>query len=233
MEKQMPRSAPTTLTSRTPSWWTDKHTSAWDRVKEAFQRDWAQTRADFSDKEPDLNQNVGDTVKQALGSEPIPPPGVKTRPDNPKVVSDARDDLLDAAREAREKEAKLSAAVVEQRQKLNEKVADIQQDQARDQMKAREKIQDAQQSAAEDLQKQAEKVAKAANKRDEAAAAWRYAEQEARYGYAVHAQRPGETWNDTLERALRDEWNSLGMGRSWEDARAGIRSGWDYADRKS
>ena len=56
-----------------PSWWTEKHASAWDRVKDAFARDWDQTKADFSKtKGQELNQNVADTVKQAAGKEPIP-----------------------------------------------------------------------------------------------------------------------------------------------------------------
>jgi len=56
-----------------PSWWNDKHASAWDRVKDAFARDWDQTKHDFSKKSGrELDQNVGDTVKQAAGKEPIP-----------------------------------------------------------------------------------------------------------------------------------------------------------------
>jgi hypothetical protein len=59
-------------------WW-DEPDSGWERVKEAFRRDWEQTKADFGAKAPDLDQNVGDTVKQALGKEPIPPPDVPNR----------------------------------------------------------------------------------------------------------------------------------------------------------
>ena len=58
-----------------PDWWTTKHTRAWDRVKDAFARDWEQTKADFSkDSGHELNQNVADTVKQATGKERIPDP---------------------------------------------------------------------------------------------------------------------------------------------------------------
>jgi hypothetical protein len=56
-----------------PSWWTKENDSAWDRTKAAFKRDWDQTKHDFGGKEPDTNQNVNDTVKQAAGKEPIPP----------------------------------------------------------------------------------------------------------------------------------------------------------------
>jgi hypothetical protein len=36
---------------KNPSWWTDGHTSAWERTKEALHRDWEQTKADVSDRE--------------------------------------------------------------------------------------------------------------------------------------------------------------------------------------
>ena len=76
------------LTTRTPAWWTDKHASAWDRVKAALQRDWEQSKADFSKSSGQkLNQNAADTVKQSVGSQPIPPLGVKTRPTEPKVAA--------------------------------------------------------------------------------------------------------------------------------------------------
>lgn len=59
-------------------WWDEPH-SGWERVKEAFRRDWEQTKADLGAKAPDLDQNVGDTVRQAFGKEEIPPPNVPNR----------------------------------------------------------------------------------------------------------------------------------------------------------
>jgi len=56
------------------TWWSKDDDSAWDKVKAAFQRDWTQTKHDFGGKQPDLNQDVPDTVKQAAGQEHIPPP---------------------------------------------------------------------------------------------------------------------------------------------------------------
>jgi hypothetical protein len=47
-------------------------------VKAAFKRDWDQTKHDFGGKEPDTDQDVGDTVKQAAGKQPIPPRGQTT-----------------------------------------------------------------------------------------------------------------------------------------------------------
>ena len=58
---------------KNPNWWTDNHTSTWERAKEALKRDWEQTKHDFgSKKAPDLDQSAGDTVKQAMGKQPIP-----------------------------------------------------------------------------------------------------------------------------------------------------------------
>jgi hypothetical protein len=61
---------------KNPSWWTKDNDSSWDRVKAAFERDWDQTKHDMGGKQPDTNQNVKDTVKQASGKESIPPRGV-------------------------------------------------------------------------------------------------------------------------------------------------------------
>jgi hypothetical protein len=58
---------------KNPSWWNDEHESTWGRIKSALKRDWEQTKADVSSRGHDLDQSVGDTVKQALGKEPIPP----------------------------------------------------------------------------------------------------------------------------------------------------------------
>jgi len=61
-----------------PKWWNQECESGWDKVKAAFKRDWDQTKHDFGGKEPDTNQNVDDTVKQAAGKQPIPPRGMPT-----------------------------------------------------------------------------------------------------------------------------------------------------------
>jgi hypothetical protein len=64
--------------SQNPGWWNSEYDSAWDRVKAAVRRDWDQTKHDFGGDEPDTDQQVSDTVKQAAGSEPVPPRGVPT-----------------------------------------------------------------------------------------------------------------------------------------------------------
>lgn len=55
-----------------PKWWTEKHGSQWENVKDALKRDWEQTKSDLHLGGRDLNQDVGDTLKQAAGAEPIP-----------------------------------------------------------------------------------------------------------------------------------------------------------------
>ena len=69
-------------TTRDPKWWADNHAGAWERMKAALRRDWEQTKADLSSKGQELDQDVGDTVKQAVGKEPIPPAGVPNDWDN-------------------------------------------------------------------------------------------------------------------------------------------------------
>jgi hypothetical protein len=61
-----------------PKWWTSDHDSAWERTKLALRRDWDQTVHDVTGKKPDTDQDVGDTLKQAAGKQPIPPPGQPT-----------------------------------------------------------------------------------------------------------------------------------------------------------
>lgn len=44
--------------------------STWERIKKAFANDWEQTKADFGvDGARDMDQDVDDTLKQAVGSE--------------------------------------------------------------------------------------------------------------------------------------------------------------------
>ncbi len=70
------------MTNDDPKWWKSEHTSAWDRIKGALKRDWEQTKADVSSGGKELNQGVTDTVKQAVGSDPLPPPNQPTVDDD-------------------------------------------------------------------------------------------------------------------------------------------------------
>jgi hypothetical protein len=124
-----------------PKWWNEEHESTWTRVKAAMKRDWEQTKADVSDKGRDLDQDVGDTVKQAAGKQPIPPMGVKSYDD---------DDL----------------------------------------------------------------------DRDEDA--YRFgAGARAQYGTAYR------TWDDRVEAKMRDDWEGMHTGRTWDSVKAKVRRAWD------
>jgi hypothetical protein len=58
---------------RSPSWWTDDHDSTWERIRSALKADWEQTKRDFSKSHGrELDQSVGDTVKQMAGKEQPP-----------------------------------------------------------------------------------------------------------------------------------------------------------------
>jgi hypothetical protein len=242
-----------------PVWWTEKHTSAWNHVKGALERDWEQTKADFSKKSGQkLNQNVADTVKQSVGSAPIPPLDVKTRPTDPKIVvkvaEKARVSLERESVKVAEITSKAHGVIAKEHQKLGEKVGTVRDDLATEERKAAEKLADghpvaiekitnarakasgqieaAQDNALEQTGKEHAKIAAAGAKRDEAFATWQEAEQEARYCYSVRSQYPaGSVWDHKLEGMLRSEWDALETGRSWKVSRAEIRRGWDFADK--
>lgn len=61
-----------------PAWWGEQHDSAWERIKDALRRDWEQTKADLTDGGTELNQDLGDTIEQALGTQPLPAPDAPT-----------------------------------------------------------------------------------------------------------------------------------------------------------
>ena len=66
---------------KNPKWWSAENDSSWERTKAAFKRDWDQTKHDMGGDEPDTDQDVNNTVKQAAGKEAIPPRGVPTYED--------------------------------------------------------------------------------------------------------------------------------------------------------
>jgi hypothetical protein len=82
-----------------PKWWTqENHGSAWEKVKDAMKRDWEQTKADLHLGGRELNQDVGDTLKQAGGQEPIPGPSTPnasgSRKDSDLKWDDAEQPLM-------------------------------------------------------------------------------------------------------------------------------------------
>lgn len=291
-----------------PLWWTEQHTSAWERVRDAFRRDWEQTKADLANKGRELEQSFVDTVKQAVGSEPVPPLDVKTHPTDPAKLDDAIERAAKRAEKAQEHAAKtLSSAnenVAKEQQKLNEAIAKAQRDLETKQQRIVGHIGDAQDEALDDIldleddrralrnevaerspdpslalrekmantsiemdhvrdelaekvqrarasladeerdasraiasarektaaaiDAQRERVAKALEERDEALDAWRQAEREARFGFGARSQfAEGTAWDERVERSLRSDWESLETGRTWDQARDGVRRGWN------
>ncbi|HEV2696040.1 MAG TPA: hypothetical protein VG347_24340 [Verrucomicrobiae bacterium] len=64
--------------TKNPAWWTKETDSGWDNVKAALKRDWDQTKHDFGGNTPNTNQKIGNTIRQAEGTEGIPPRGLLT-----------------------------------------------------------------------------------------------------------------------------------------------------------
>ena len=51
-----------------PDWYKDEFDNGWQRVKNAFSKDWEQTKHDFGSKRArDLDQDARDTVREATG----------------------------------------------------------------------------------------------------------------------------------------------------------------------
>jgi len=174
MDKQTSRISnvnPESSVSPRPQWWTDKHSSTWDRVKAALRRDWEQTKADFSSNDSaDLNQEIGDTVKQSVGKEPIPPLSVKTRPDDPQDVAKrvekqikergkAQERVIEAQTEAAVVQVKAQGKIASEQQAAQEKVAAEQRKLGEIAADAREAAMKSQRDAQEKIAKQQEKIA--------------------------------------------------------------------------
>ena len=237
------------IETRKPAWWTEEHTSDWDRVKGALKRDWEQTKADFSMKSGEnLNQNASDTMMQAAGAEPLPASGVKSHASDPKASSEeAEKARVNAEREsvrAAETSAKARDEIARERIKLGEKVSEARNELAKEQdkatemraaahVKAGEKVAEAQDKAAGGIAKEHAKIDRANIRREEAIAKWKDAEEVVRYGYSVRSQYPATyVWDDKLEGHLQGEWEKLDPGMSWRISRSSIRRGWDFAGQK-
>lgn len=97
-----------------------------------------------------MNQDVGDTVKQAAGKQPIPPGNVANPPDAGDIESGKDGD-------------------------------------------------------------------------------WSRVESSYRYGVGAREQYGQEDWSDRVESKLREEWDDLKSGRTWDEVKSAVRRGWDRA----
>jgi len=50
-----------------------------------------------------------------------------------------------------------------------------------------------------------------------------------RYGYAAHEHYGTTDWDDRVEGKLKEEWNDLKSGRTWDEVKRAVRRGWDKA----
>jgi hypothetical protein len=234
---------------RKPSWWTEQHAADWDRVKGALQRDWEQTKADFSIRSGEnLNQSVSDTVMQAAGATSLPPVGVRTHESGPKAAtkeaSRARGEAERESARAAEISTKAQDAIQEERVVLGEKVSDARERLADElgqvtkqrvaaHLREGDSVAAARGKAAGGIAKEHEKVERANARREAAIERWKDAEEVVRYGYSVRSQYPATyVWDERLEGSLKGEWEKLDPGMSWRISRSGIRRGWDFADQK-
>lgn len=59
---------------------------------------------------------------------------------------------------------------------------------------------------------------------------WDDVEPSVRYGVGARSQYGDDDWSDRVESKLREEWSDLKSGRTWDEAKAWVRRGWDRKD---
>ncbi len=66
---------------------------------------------------------------------------------------------------------------------------------------------------------------------DPARGDWDTNEHAVRYGYGASRQYKAShaDWDDKAEAKLKEEWNDLKSGRTWEEIKGAVRRGWDAA----
>ena len=196
-----------------PAWWRPEHQSLWSRVKDAMERDWEQTKADFSGGKngADLNQHVGDTVRQALGQEPIPTleePNPLTPKQTHDRVATATKDMANAAERIAD-EAADSVVARAPVTETGQNVVDYAEDTTSDRPGRGR-------STPRDMPSRGRWET------------WANAEEPLRYGY-VAAGHYSEPWTDALENRLRGEWTELHPQDEWIDVRDVVHRGWTHA----
>lgn len=230
-----PTTGMTAPSSPKPSQRPEDELWSWAKVRDAFRRDWEQTKADFSSQDGQrLNQSAGDTLNQALGWQPLPAPGEKSHPSDAK---ETQRELERAQQRARKAEAAIVGAktgIAEEHARLSEKIKAAHHELVELADQAHGKIAIAQDEAVDGIQKERARISAAVAHREEALAEWDKIEQEARFGYAERARRPeASEWNAALEAELQSKWDVLRTGRSWAESRHGVQRGWDYQEPRS
>ena len=231
MEKQTTRISnthPETTGAARPQWWTDKHSSTWDRVKAALQRDWEQTKSDFSsDNAADLNQGIGDTVKQGVGQQAIPPLSVQTHPDDPQDAAKRAEKQITERGKAQERviaaQSKSAVAQVQAQGKIASEQQSAQENVASAQRKLEQIAVDAREATTKREHETQEKLAKQQQKIAEVRS-------DANQKIADVQQKAGET----IAEAQRKATETVAVVRDWNQVEPAIRYGYgarqQYAD---
>jgi len=188
---------------RRPAWWSEGNSSSWDRMKAAIRRDWEQTKADFGGvgSGKDLNQNAGDTVRQASGKQPVPPVQMPNSP--------SPDDL--------HRHAKMAAKADQKAEKFEGKAAATSPG-TRESERLQRKAYDARKVAMDadhDLQRNQ-------NRR------WEDVEDAVQYGFMAGLHHKAD-WSDRFDQDLKKEWKEMYPDRDWNDMKDYVRVGWDRA----
>jgi hypothetical protein len=223
---------PAQSTPTQPSWWRYKNVSAWERVRDAFRRDWNQTQADFTGSlGHELNQTATDTVKQAVGPGGVPPLDVMTHPDTPTRIEVTQDRLFKDMKVQTRKVTGALRGVRSEKALLKETLQDTHAAAATEQREA--EVEDASARSAKRIDEDRMVVAKGTAAHEDAVQRWRAMEPAARYGFTAHSQHPGQhEWSGPVEDALSAEWRKLSNGPSWEVAKDDVRRGWEYAGKE-
>jgi hypothetical protein len=140
------------------------------------------------------------------------------RQDSLDEIAKEQKKLRAIAKDARETTAKDERKALEKLAKQNDKINEVR-------AKADEKIADVRKDASVTIAKRQEKVAE--TRRD-----WSQVEPAVRYGYGARMEFPDTAdWDSSFESRLRDDWNALKSGSTWEQSRSDVRHGWDSARR--
>jgi hypothetical protein len=62
---------------------------------------------------------------------------------------------------------------------------------------------------------------------------WDRDEPAVRYGWGAAGHYKNQDWDDRTEGKLKEEWNDLKTGRTWDEIKSTVRRGWDKARGKA
>lgn len=202
-----------------PIWWGAEHESTWTRVKDALRRDWEQTKKDFGDDDAvDLNQGLGDTLKQAAGKQAF----VKSADAIDEEREAAREDAEDRAEEIRDDIKERAKMSREERIEAAREAAEDRQEAAK---KAVERVED-------DIKNRVTAMKGAIDTDADTFRSWDERKASLRFGAgAAHQYTKHTAWNAEIEDSLKSDWEASRHDAPWTLAREDVRSGFLAARR--